>query len=393
MTATTPQVAGRRGRTATATVGMVGGGQLARMTQQAAVSLDIDLHVLTPDPDAPAVLAGARHVPGHPDDLGDLMALAEGCEVVTFDHEQVPGDHISALVAAGHVVRPEPAAKRIAQDKAHARGVLDRSGFAVPPFAVVDADDLAALGRFADDHGWPIVVKAPRGGYDGRGVAVVHGTDGIGSSVALPASAGRCLLEAMVPIAIELAVVVVRRPSGPWRTYPVVETVQEDGICRELVMPARVPPEVAERAAALAVAVAEDIGATGILAVELFLTTTGDLVVNEVAARPHNSGHGTIEATGTSQFENHLRAVLDWPLGSTAMVSPAAATVNLLGPASAVDLVGRVPVALEDPAVHLHLYGKESEPGRKIGHVTVLADTSAEALAAARTAAEALVGS
>ena len=280
--------------------------------------------------------------------------------MVTFDHEQVPPGLISALDADGHAVRPEPAAKRLAQDKAHAREILGRAGFAVPPFAVVESGDLGALRGFADDHGWPVVVKSPRGGYDGRGVAMVDRADGVGPSGALPASDGQWLLEAMVPIALELAVLVARRPSGWWVTYPVVETVQRDGICRELVMPARVPADVAARAEAAAVAVAQGIGATGILAVEFFLTVDGELVVNEVAARPHNSGHGTIEATRTSQFENHLRAVLDWPLGSTAMVAPASATVNLLGPPDAVDLADRLPSALGDPRVHVHLYGKDA---------------------------------
>lgn len=382
----------QRDRRATATVGCVGAGQLARMTHQAAIGLDIELQVLTPDPGAPAVLAGARQVPGRPDDLDDLLALAKGCDVVTFDHEHAPAAFLSALVDAGHVVRPEPMAKRLAQDKRHARRILEQAGFAVPPFAVVDAGDGPALERFAHEHGWPVVVKAPRGGYDGRGVAVVHRADCSERLEALPASDGQWLLEAMVPIALELAVLVARRPSGWWSAYPVVETVQCEGICRELVMPARIPPEIAERATALAVAVAQGIDATGILAVEFFLTTSGELVVNELAARPHNSGHATIEASRTSQFENHLRGVLDWPLGSTTMLAPAAATVNLIGPSASVDLGRGLPAALEDPRVHVHLYGKDPEPGRKLGHVTALADEPEAALAAAHGAAAILTG-
>ena len=386
MTTAAGGVLAQRERTALATVGMVGGGQLARMTQQAAIGLDVELRVLTPDPGAPAVLAGARHCPGSPDDLEDLLALAAGCDVVTFDHEHAPFALLSALADAGAVIRPEPAAKRLAQDKSHARGILERAGFAVPPFAVVPAGEVGALERFADRYGWPIVVKAPRGGYDGRGVAIVAGPD-VGDGSALPATEGEWLLEAMVPIAMELAVLVARRPSGWWSTYPVVETVQRDGICRELVMPARVPPAVAEAATAMAVAVAQGINATGILAVELFLTPSGELVVNEIAARPHNSGHATIEATRSSQFENHLRAVLDWPLGSTAMVAPAAATVNLLGPTTPMDLGRTVPTALADPRVAVHLYGKDPAPDRKLGHVTALADDIDTALASAHAAA------
>lgn len=379
----------QRERTATATVGFVGAGQLARMTHQAAIGLDIEMQVLTPDPGAPAVVAGARQVPGRPDDLDDLLALAERCDVVTFDHEHAPAHLLSALADAGHVIRPEPRAKRLAQDKRHARRLLEQSGFAVPPFAVVDAGDGPALERFAGDHGWPVVVKAPRGGYDGRGVAMVDRGERLEG---LPASEGQWLLEAMVPIAVELAVLVARRPSGWWSAYPVVETVQSAGICRELVMPARIPPEIAAAATALAVAVAQGINATGILAVELFLTTAGELVVNELAARPHNSGHATIEAARTSQFENHLRGILDWPLGSTTMLAPAAATVNLIGPSVAVDLGRGLPAALADPHVHVHLYGKDPEPGRKLGHVTALADEPEAALEAAHGAAALLTG-
>lgn len=379
-------------RTVSATVGMIGGGQLARMTQQAAIGLDVELRVLTPDPRASAVRAGARHVVGRPDDLGAVLALAEGCDVVTFDHEQVPASVLSALVEAGHAVRPEAGAKRLAQDKGHARWILDSAGFAVPPFAVTAAGDRGALERFADDHGWPVVVKAPRGGYDGRGVAVVRPADLDASTERLPASGGQWLLEAMVPIAVELAVLVAQRPSGWWSAYPVVETVQHDGICRELIMPARISPALAEQATALAVSVAQGSCATGILAVELFVTVTGDLVVNELAARPHNSGHATIEACRTSQFENHLRGILDWPLGSTAMAAPAAATVNILGGDRAFDLRRDLPLALADPRVHVHLYGKEPERGRKLGHVTALADDPDVAREAAHAAVATITG-
>ena len=390
MTATATGIKADRGRTASATVGMVGGGQLARMTHQAAIGLGVELRVLSPDRSDAAVQAGAHHVPGRPDDVDAVLAFAADCDVVTFDHEQVPGPVLSAVMAAGHVIRPEPGAKRLAQDKGHARQILSTAGFSVPAFAVVDAGDRGALERFAADHGWPVVVKAPRGGYDGRGVAVVDAGDLDGSVSRLPASDGQWLLEAMVPIAVELAVVVARRPSGWWSAYPVVETVQQDGICRELVMPARIPPALAERATALAVSVAQGSCATGILAVELFLTTNGDLVVNELAARPHNSGHATIDACRTSQFENHLRGIMDWPLGTTEMVAPAAATVNILGGERPLDLRRDLPAVLEDPCVHVHLYGKEPEPGRKLGHVTALADEPDAAREAAHRAVQLL---
>lgn len=374
----------------TAVVGMVGGGQLARMTQQAAIGLGIELQVLTAHDWDPAVLAGARFVPGDPDDLDALLALAKGSDVVTFDHEHVPNAHLRALVDAGHVVRPGPAAKLLAQDKSVARRVLGDAGITIPAFVDAAPGDVAAAARFGEANGWPIVVKAPMGGYDGRGVHVVASPAELEDRPDLH-TYDRWLLEAHVDIAVELAVLVARRPNGQSVTYPVVETVQRDGICRELVMPARIPDDVATRAEELAATIAERIGATGILAVELFLTRGGDLVVNELAARPHNSGHATIEGTTTSQFENHLRSVLDWPLGAPTLLAPAAATVNLLGPAEPVDLTRTVQHALEDPTVHLHLYAKAYAPGRKLGHVTVLADDPEAALGAARAAAEALL--
>ncbi len=373
----------------TAVVGMVGGGQLARMTQQAAIALGIELVVLTPEESDPAVQAGARFIPGQPDDFEALVTLARASDVVTFDHEHIPNNHLRALADAGHLVRPAAGAKLLAQDKSVARRVLSDAGFAVPAFADVASGDVAAVVAFAGGNGWPVVVKAPRGGYDGRGVFIVSGPDGLEDQPGL-AALDRWLLEAHVPIATELAVLVARRPSGASVTYPVVETVQRDGICHELVMPARIDAEVAERATSIATDIAQRIDVTGILAVELFLTTDGDLVVNELAARPHNSGHATIDASVTSQFENHLRAVLDWPLGAVDQVAPVAATVNLLGPDKPVELARTVPRALEDPTVHLHLYGKSYSPGRKLGHVTALADDAESALAAARTAARVL---
>jgi 5-(carboxyamino)imidazole ribonucleotide synthase len=374
----------------TAVVGMVGGGQLARMTQQAAIALGIELQVLTPHDTDPAIQAGAYFRPGEPDDLDALLALAEATEVVTFDHEHVPNAHLRALAAAGHLVRPDPDAKLLAQDKSVARRVLGDAGFDIPAFDDVAAGDVESVVRFAEANGWPIVIKAPRGGYDGRGVFQVNGPADLTSQPGL-ANLDRWLLEAHVKIATELAVLVVRRPSGQSVTYPVVETIQRDGICHELVMPARVSADVAARATAIAVAIAELIGATGVLAVELFLTSHGDLLVNELAARPHNSGHATIDASATSQFENHLRAVLDWPLGATTQLVRAAATVNLLGPDQPVDLSRTVPGALIDPGVHVHLYGKSFSPGRKLGHVTALSDDPDTALESARAAARKLL--
>jgi 5-(carboxyamino)imidazole ribonucleotide synthase len=375
--------------TTTAIVGMVGGGQLARMTHQAAIALDIDLRVMTPRSDAPAVRAGASYHAGRPDDLAALFDLARTTQVVTFDHELVPNAHVERLVAEGHAVRPGPSALRLAQDKSWARAVLDGAGYPVPAFLDVAPGDTDAIASFGRDHGWPVVVKAPRGGYDGRGVALASSPDDLGS-LDLSPPGGRVLLEERVPIATELAVLVARRPDGQVVHYPVVETVQRDGICHELVMPARVPEAVALRAVEIAVSIANGIDVTGIMALELFLTTDGSLVVNELATRPHNSGHATIDATATSQFENHLRAVLDLPLGATDLLVPASATVNVLGGDRPADLAEGLARALREPGVRVHLYGKAHAPGRKLGHVTALAADPDAALASARSAARAL---
>jgi 5-(carboxyamino)imidazole ribonucleotide synthase len=378
MTANDPPTTGR--------VGMVGGGQLARMTHRAAIDLAVHLEVLAAGTQDPAVLAGAPYRVGGHDDLAALADLAADVAVVTLDHELVPNRHLVELERRGHVLRPSAAAVHLAQDKLHARETMQRLGIPVPAFSgVTDADDVA---RFAEAHGWPVVLKARSGGYDGRGVWVL---DDLAAVQDVLAHDGDYLVEALVPIATELAVVTARRPSGEQGTYPVVETIQEDGICNELVMPARVPDEVADAARDLADGLVEDIDATGIVAVELFLTETGELVVNELALRPHNSGHATIDACATSQFANHLRAVLDWPLGDPSMRAPAAAMVNVLGTDTSDDLAAGMPAALAVPGAHVHLYQKTSRPGRKIGHVTVLADTPDEALDAARTAVDRLV--
>jgi 5-(carboxyamino)imidazole ribonucleotide synthase len=343
---------------------MIGAGQLARMTQQAAVDLDVELTVIAQTATDPAVRAGARYrIGAHAD---------------------------AAAVLAG----PGRRALGFAQDKLAARADFRAAGFAVPAYAPVRAPgDVADFGA---EHGWPVVVKARSGGYDGRGVIVVAGPDAIppeigagdGDDPAGPA----WLVEAYVDLVAELAVLVARRPSGPGVVYPVVETTQVDGICRHLVTPVTaVGPAVAVEAVRLATALADHIGAVGICAVELFVAPGGRLLVNEVALRPHNSGHATIEGNRTSQFHQHLRAVLDWPLGPTDPVAPAAAMVNLIGTADCADPSRNLPAALRVGGAYLHLYGKESRPGRKIGHVTALAATTADALDVASRAVAALL--
>ncbi|MGN9783583.1 5-(carboxyamino)imidazole ribonucleotide synthase [Nonomuraea sp. ZG12] len=363
-------------------VGVVGAGQLARMTQQSAIALGIELRVLAgaPDESAARVIVDTRL--GDYRDLSDLRDFARGCDAITFDHEHVPTEHIRALAADGVQVHPGADALVHAQDKAVMRERLTSIGAPCPAWArVSDAEEAVA---FAAEHGWPVVLKAVRGGYDGRGVWMCR-TE---AEVAEAFAAGIPLMaEAFVPFERELAVLVARSPHDQGVSYPVVETVQQDGICVEVLAPAPgLDPEEAAQAQRLALNIAHELGVTGLLAVEMF-QTAGGLLVNELAMRPHNSGHWTIEGALTSQFEQHLRAVLDLPLGSPTMTAPVVVMVNLLGGEDP-DLFKRYEhVMAHDPAVKVHFYGKQVRPGRKIGHVTAVGDDLEEVRARARHAA------
>ncbi|MCL4435035.1 MAG: 5-(carboxyamino)imidazole ribonucleotide synthase [Actinobacteria bacterium] len=371
-------------------VGMVGAGQLARMTYQAAVSLDVEMSVLSDSANAPAVLAGAPRVPGTATSIAALRHLAAGSDVVTFDHEGVPAGIVSILEHERTLVRPSSEALLLAQDKLAGRRRLDQAGFPMPPYCELDIHHPDMLDALGEKWGWPLVLKARTGGYDGRGVIIADRTDA--RRILAGGGPETWFAEAAVDIATEVAVVAARSPSGAWEPYPLIETTQEDGICRELVMPARVPARIAKQALDTAEALASWIGATGIIAVEMFVTRQGGLVLNELAVRPHNSGHVTIEGAVTSQFENHLRAILDWPLGSAVMVSPAAAMVNVLGSPDGADPRDNLVKALSVRNARVHLYGKEPAPGRKLGHVTALAPTHEEALSTARACASLLSG-
>jgi 5-(carboxyamino)imidazole ribonucleotide synthase len=369
------------------TVGIVGGGQLARMMLTAASELAIDARVLatTTDESAPGAWPHTTVAP----DLDDaaLGPFAIDVDVLTFDHELVDPEVLAALESHGHVLRPGARALSFS-DKAHQRTTLDAAGLPVPRFAVVDDVD-ALVGFAASVGGWPVVVKPPRGGYDGRGVHVVDGPDA--AAALLEGIGGEVVVEELVDIDAELAVLVVTRASGGHVRYPVVGTTQIDGICHEVVWPPPIAAEVAAEAERVATAVAEVVAAVGVLAVELFVSG-GRVLVNEVAPRPHNSGHLTIEATTTSQFENHLRAVLDWPLGDVTPLAPAAVMLNILGDPTAGSPAPRRADALAVPGAHVHLYGKSWRAGRKLGHVTALGPDVDSARATARAALDALSG-
>jgi 5-(carboxyamino)imidazole ribonucleotide synthase len=333
--------------------------------------------VLAEHPDDAACAVAAEVVLGSPLVEADLRALARRSAVITFDHEQVDLSILRTLAAEGVVIRPGLETLEMATDKAHMRATLAAAGVPVPAHLVLDAGPAgdippgAAIEEFAAAHGWPLVVKTARGGYDGKGVWTVNDMAEV-ASVTAPL-VGRLLVEEMVPFQAELAVMVARRPSGETVTWPATETAQVDGVCREVLVPGRLPPDVVDGACALGQAVAEIAGAVGVLAVELFWSG-GVLMVNEIAARPHNSGHWTIEGAVTSQFENHLRAVLDLPLGSPAPQHAQVASVNIFGGAAGEDPLALLPLGLATEGAHIHLYGKATRPGRKLGHVTVCGD-------------------
>ncbi|WP_227999420.1 5-(carboxyamino)imidazole ribonucleotide synthase [Nocardia australiensis] len=359
------------------TVTMVGGGQLARMTHQAAIALGQRLRVLAENPDDPAAQVSPEVVLGSHSDLTALRKAAVGSHALTFDHEHVPTEHLRALVAEGVNVQPPPQALIYAQDKLAMRTKLSELGLPVPAFTQVTAPaDAVAFGA---EHGWPIVLKAVRGGYDGRGVWMPESaaeaeeivTDQLAHGVAL-------LAEAKVDLQRELSAMVARSPYGQAATWPVVETVQRNGQCAVVIAPAPgLSENLATQAETMALNLANGLGVVGAMAVELFETHDGTLLVNELAMRPHNSGHWGMDGARTGQFEQHLRAVLDYPLGDTTPLVPVTVMANILGaaeaPAMSMDerlhhLFARIPDA------KVHLYGKSERPNRKIGHINVLGD-------------------
>jgi 5-(carboxyamino)imidazole ribonucleotide synthase len=349
-------------------VGMVGGGQLARMTAQAAIPLGVRLKVLSQRPDDSAARVVADTEIGDHDDLDALRAFAKDVEVLTFDHEHVPTDHLHALEADGVAVRPGPDALVHAQDKVVMRTRLAELGVPCPRWRAVSTRE--ELETFAAEVGWPVVLKTPRGGYDGKGVLVADSSEDAADWLA---HGEPLLAEEQLPFTRELAAVVARSPHGQAAAYPVVETVQVDGICREVVAPAPITEQHATAAQEAALLIAEGLGVVGVLAVELFDTPDG-VLVNELAMRPHNSGHWTIDGAVTSQFEQHLRAVLDLPLGSPRMHAPYAVMVNVLGGDKPGMYQAYLHCMARDPGLRVHMYGKEIRPGRKVGHVTVVGD-------------------
>ncbi|HET9860715.1 MAG TPA: 5-(carboxyamino)imidazole ribonucleotide synthase [Nocardioidaceae bacterium] len=370
---------------------VVGGGQLARMMAQSAVGLGLPLRLLAEGPDVSAAQVVPDALVGDYRDLDTLRKVTEDCAVVTFDHEHVPTEHLHALAADGVACRPGPEALVHAQDKAVMRARLAGLDVPCPRNAVVsDADEVADFAASAG--GFPVVLKTTRGGYDGKGVWVVGSPQECAVPFATAAAAGvRVLAEEKVDFRRELSALVARSPSGQAAAYPVVESVQRNGVCHEVTAPAPdLAEELAVEAQQIALEVAGALDVTGILAVELFETTDGRVLVNELAMRPHNTGHWSMDGAVTGQFENHLRAVLDLPLGSPEARQPWTVMVNILGSdqADVGPLFDGYPHAFaRDPRLKVHLYGKDVRPGRKVGHVTAYGDDLDDVRERARHAA------
>lgn len=368
-------------------IGILGGGQLAQMLTQAAISLGLETAIYDQSPDSPASRLTHHHAVGSWDDHAPLLAFAKNCDLITLENEFILADPLRALVEAGISVFPYPDTLATIQDKYLQKCRYSEAGLPVPAFQAVESPD--AVAEFARAYGYPLVLKARYGGYDGYGNATIREPDEIQSAWEKLARPNRHLMvEAFVPFTHELAMMVLRGRDGEVRAYPVVETLQQNHICHVVRAPAALPPSVTTVATGLAIEAVKALEGVGVFGVELFLLENGDVLLNEIAPRPHNSGHYTIEACVTSQFENHLRAVLGWPLGSTDMIAPAAVMVNLLGTRSGAVNPDGLKAALAVEGAHVHLYGKrDSRIGRKMGHVTALAGKIQEAEAIARHAA------
>jgi 5-(carboxyamino)imidazole ribonucleotide synthase len=366
-------------------VGVIGGGQLARMMIAPAVELGLDLRVLAEGEGMSAQLAATAVGDYH--DLDVVRAFVADVDVVTFDHEHVPQDILRALIADGVAVHPGPDALQFAQDKLVMRARLADLGVPQPDWAAVVSEQ--ELQTFLDAHDGQGVVKTPRGGYDGKGVRVVRAASDARDWFAAVPAGEALLVEELVPFVRELAQQVARRPSGEIVAYPVVETVQRDGVCAEVIAPAPAAAErLAEVAESIGVRIAEGLGVTGMLAVELFETDDERILVNELAMRPHNSGHWSQDGAVTGQFEQHLRAVADLPLGSTAPRAPWSVMVNILGGPAVGTLGDRFSSAMvAHPEAKIHTYGKDPRPGRKVGHVNVSSSDLDDAVYVARAAA------
>jgi len=371
------------------TVGVIGGGQLARMMQPAAIALGINLAVFA-EAEGSSAHNGVTKV-GDYNDPDQLNDFAKTVDVITFDHEHVPAELLRQLEAEGVTVRPGPDALIHAQNKLVMRKRLQQLGLPQPKWSEITSRE--QLAKFLAEHGPEVIVKTPIGGYDGKGVRVVSDLEDAADWLDnLGQYGGSLLAEQKVAFVSEAAQLIARRPSGEAKTWPLVQTIQSSGVCSEVVAP--YPSQsLSDPAGAIAHSIADGLEVTGVMAVELFVLDDGSLLVNELAMRPHNSGHFSIEGSNTSQFEQHLRAVLDLPLGDTGMRGGFAVMLNLLGVDSENNFIEKYPAAMSEfPTVSFHLYQKAARKGRKMGHLTLLGSNHEELLETGRAARALLYG-
>jgi 5-(carboxyamino)imidazole ribonucleotide synthase len=368
-------------------VGILGGGQLARMTAQAAFQLGCEVIVLERDRHSPAAHLATRTVLGDWDDPESLLKLAALADLITLENEFVEAESLAVLERHGYRLWPASHTVQTVQDKLRQKQTLARAGLPVPRF--LDAPNPAAALAAAEQLGWPLLLKKCRNAYDGKGNVTVRSPAELQAAwQRLDGHANALYVEQFCPFQMELAVMVTRAQNGAVVTYPVVQTIQRNHICHTVKAPAPLPPALAARATEIARAAIETVAGVGTMAVEMFLGPDGEILINEIAPRPHNSGHYSIEACACSQFENHIRAIFGWPLGSTAMRAPAAAMINLLATRDGPGEPAGLPQALAVPAAHVHIYGKrQARPGRKMGHITALGPTIEQAAAIVEQAA------
>lgn len=371
-------------------LGIIGGGQLAKMTAMAGIRLGCEVVVLEREGQCPAASLASQMLIGDWNSVEALTDLAARVDLVTLENEFIDAESLEALEATGALLLPAARTLRLIQDKLKQKQVLAEAGLPVPRFR--DAPDKEAVRAAGDAFGWPLLLKARRNAYDGKGNATVNGPqelDAAWEALTRGREKDALYVEEFVPFERELAMMITRGRDNATVAYPLVESIQRDHVCHIVKAPAEVPEAVAAEATGIASRAAELVGCVGSMGVEMFLGGDGRVLINELAPRVHNSGHYTIEACDCSQFENHVRAVLGWPLGSTAMVAPAAVMINLLGRVTAPAIAPGLARALAVPGAHVHVYGKAmTRPGRKMGHVTALGATPEAALKTARAAAD-----
>lgn len=373
------------------TVGIIGGGQLAQMMYQSTISLGIDAHLFSSPNDeaAPKYFKEITKASSEEWTPSEIYHFAQKCDVVTFDHELVPPNIVRELEKRGCLMLPTSATLELSANKANQRKRLSELGFTLPEHQICNTE--GEILSFGSRVGWPLVIKPSTGGYDGRGVFIVEEPEETSKTLAEIATLAPLVVEPLLKLEGEGSVLVARSSSGECRSYPMVRTWQVDGMCREVTSPSGFSDDITKRAEELATQIASGLGVVGILAVEFFLVD-GTLLVNELAPRPHNTGHITIEANVTSQFENHLRAILGLPLGDTSLRVPAAAMVNVISNSASKNLVKQLPHALAIEGANVHLYSKTPRKNRKIGHVTATASDVESALAIARISVDKLIG-